>query len=181
VRTLLIDGDPFAMSVTTAFGLSRPGLHEVSEGRTRLSNALARDTRSGLYVLAARDPSSPAREIVDSKAMSSLLRDLREQFELIIVDSPAILPVDGGSFIEHADRIAFVIAWDSTDRAPVEQALGMLGTHYSKVAGVVLNKASTRWYGAFDSGRYLRYAYTPPAPPLAAPAPVAVFTRRAAP
>ena len=39
----------------------------------------------------------------------------------------------------------------------------MLGSHFSKLIGVVLNKASPRWYGAFDGGRYLRYA-TPPAP-----------------
>jgi uncharacterized protein involved in exopolysaccharide biosynthesis/Mrp family chromosome partitioning ATPase len=184
VRTVLIDSDPYAMSVTTAFGLNRPGLHEVLEGRIRLSQALARDTKSGLYVLAARDPSAHAHDVVDAKAMPSLLRELRDQFERIIVDCPAILPVDGGSFVEHADRLAFVIAWDRTDRAPVEQAFGLLGTHVSKLVGVVLNKASARWYGAFDGGRYLRYAQTPPAAPLPAPvaaAPVAAFARRAVP
>ena len=178
LRTLLIDGDCYAMSVTSAFGLNRPGLNEVLEGHAKLSNALVRDAQSGLFVLAARDPSSAARETGD-KALASLLRDLRDQFELIIVDCPAILPVDGGSFVEHADRIAFVIAWDETERSAVEEAFAMLGRHFSKLAGVVLNKASPRWYGAFDGGRYLRYA-NPPAPAPAAPT-IAAFTRRAAP
>ncbi len=185
LRTLLIDGDCYAMSVTSAFELNRPGLNEVLEGRAKLSNTLVRDAQSGLFVLAARDPSSTARETGD-KALASLLRDLRDQFELIIVDCPAILPVDGGSFVEHADHIAFVIAWDETERAAVEEAFAMLGSHFSKLIGVVLNKASPRWYGAFDGGRYLRYA-TPPAPaPAPTPTPItaltrAAFTRRAAP
>jgi capsular exopolysaccharide synthesis family protein len=178
-RTLLIDGDPYGMTVTTAFGLNCPGLQELLDGRIRLSNALAREDKTGLHVLSARDPSSPAIPVSDGKALSSLLHVLREQFELIIVDSPAILPVDGGSFVEHVDRIAFVIAWESTDRSAIEQALHLLGTHASKLKGVVLNKASTRWYRAFDGGRYLRYTHKPPAQPVAAP--VALFTRRAAP
>jgi capsular exopolysaccharide synthesis family protein len=184
LKTVLIDGDCYAMSVTSAFGLNRPGLNEVLEGRAKLSNALVRDAQSGLFVLAAREPSSAAREAGD-KALASLLRELREQFELIIVDCPAILPVDGGSFVEHADRIAFVIAWDETDRGAVEEAFALLGSHLSKLAGVVLNKASPRWYGTFDGGRYLRYA-NPPAPaPAPAPTPItavtrAAFTRRAA-
>ena len=162
------------MSVTSTFGLNQPGLSEVLEGRAKLSNALVRDAQSGLFVLAAREPSSAARETGDT---AGLLRELREQFELIIVDCPAILPVDGGSFVEHADRIAFVIAWDETDRSAVEEAFALLGSHLSKLAGVVLNKASPRWYGAFDGGRYLRYA-NPPAP-APAPTPIAAVTRAA--
>jgi capsular exopolysaccharide synthesis family protein len=178
-RTLLIDGDPYGMTVTTAFGLNRPGLQEVLDGRVRLSNALARDNKTGLHILTARDPASRAKNVSDRKPLSRLMDDLREQFELIIVDNPAVLPIDGGSLVEHVDRIAFVIAWERTDRAPIEQAFQLLGTQASKVAGVVLNKASTRWYDVFDSGRYLRYAHQPPAPPV--PAAVALFNRRAAP
>ena len=188
-KTLLIDGDPYTMSVTRVFQLDRPGLNEVLEGRAKLSQAMGRDGRSGLYVLGARDPSASAREVADKRPLTSLLRELREQFEHIIVDSPAILPVDGGTFVEQADRIAFVIAWESTDRTAVEQAFGMLGGHLSKLAGVVLNKTDARWYRAFDDGRYLRYASPPVAPTAVAPAPapapaparVAVFSRRAAP
>jgi capsular exopolysaccharide synthesis family protein len=176
LKTLLVDSDRYAMSVTSAFGLNRPGLNEVLEGRVKLADALVRDAQSGLFVLSARDPASAALETGD-QAMAGLLRELRAQFELIIVDCPAILPVDGGSFVEHADRIAFVIAWDQTDRSAVEEAFALLGSHLSKVVGVVLNKASPRWYGAFDGGRYLRYA-NPPAP-APAPTPIAAATRAA--
>ena len=189
IKVLLVDADPYEMSVTRAFELKRPGLNEVLEGRAKLATALSLESRSGLHLLGAREPSAPARGPADNGAMAGLLRELRDQFELVIVDCPAILPLDGGVFVEHADRIAFVIAWETTDRAAVEQAFRLLGSHVAKLAGVILNKASPRWYGAFDDGRYLRYV-SPPANPIApaapaAPAPatarVAVFTRRAAP
>ncbi len=190
IKTLLIDADPYTISVTRTFDLNRPGLNEVLDGSAQPATALGRDTRSGLYVLGARDPSSPAREPADTRRLPALLRELKDQFELIVVDCPALLPVDGGAFVEHADRIAFVIAWESTDRGAVEQAFHMLGSHVSKVAGIILNKAAPRWYRGFAEGRYLRYgtlpppvmAPAPPAPAVAsAPARVAVFTRRAAP
>ena len=163
LKTPLIDGDCYAMSVTSAFGLNRPGLNEVLEGRAKLSNTLVRDAQSGLFVLAARDPSSAARETGD-KALASLLRDLRDQFELIIVDCPAILPVDGGSFVEHADHIAFVIAWDETERAAVEEAFAMLGSHFSKLIGVV--RARPRHAGTGRSMAGATCATPPRRPPL---------------
>jgi capsular exopolysaccharide synthesis family protein len=210
VKTLLIDADPYAASVTRAFELRQPGLTEVLEGVARLEGALARDPRSGLYVLGARDPSVPAREAASSRKLADLLRELKGQFDQIIVDCPAILPVDGGTLAEHVDRIAVVIAWESTDRAAVEQAFELLGDHVAKIDGVVLNKVGARWYKAFDEGRYLHYekklpaAVARPAPapatvatpkPVATPAPVslvastdapaaarvAVFSRRATP
>src|SRR5215217_1514374 len=180
-RTLLIDGDSIATSVSRIFDLKRPGLSEVLSGRATFSNVALRDSKSGLVVLGARDPSTSARDIAgaDSKAMSTLLRELRDQFELIVIDSPAILPVDGGSLVEHADRFVFIAAWETTERSAIEQALELLGNYGSKLAGVVLNKAAQRWYQVFDGGRYLRYF----APPAAIPPPPAriVFTRRAAP
>jgi uncharacterized protein involved in exopolysaccharide biosynthesis/septum formation inhibitor-activating ATPase MinD len=172
-RTLLIDGDPLAMSVTRAFALNQPGLNEVLNGRAKLANAIAKDPRTGLHVLSARDASSGAHELfgVDSQALAALLRELREQFELIVIDSPAILPVDGGTFVEHADQVAFVIAWDTTERSAVEQAFGLLGAYRAKIVGAVLNKASPRWYRVFDGARHLRYTNAAAATPAPAPAP----------
>jgi uncharacterized protein involved in exopolysaccharide biosynthesis len=60
LKTLLVDSDRYAMSVTSAFGLNRPGLNEVLEGRVKLADALVRDAQSGLFVLSARDPASAA-------------------------------------------------------------------------------------------------------------------------
>jgi succinoglycan biosynthesis transport protein ExoP len=193
-KTLLIDADPHARSVTRMLDGNQSGPHGMIDGIGRFGSALTRDARSGLYVMAA-----PGRESGSMRELPSLLHELKDQFELIILDCPAILPVDGGALMEHADRIAFVIGWESTDRTAVEQAFQMLGKHVSKIDGVILNRADARWYRTFDEGRYLRCekpavmtapplapaaglaSAPPPVPAAAATARVAVFTRRAAP
>jgi succinoglycan biosynthesis transport protein ExoP len=159
-RTLLVDGDPYTASVSRIFDLKRPGVSELLEGRVKFWNAVSRDPKSGLHILGARDLKSAAREFAGSegRSIAKLLRDLREHFDLIVVDSPAILPVDGGMFVEHADRAVFIVAWESTGRGAVKEALGMLGVYRAKLAGVVLNRASPRWYRLFGAGRYLRYS-----------------------
>jgi succinoglycan biosynthesis transport protein ExoP len=93
---------------------------------------------------------------VDAKAVGALLREHRHHFELIVIDSPAILPLDGGMFAECADRIVLIVEWERSERSAVMEAIAFLGTLKQKIAGVVLNKVSPQWYRLFDGGRYIR-------------------------
>jgi polysaccharide biosynthesis transport protein len=159
VKTLLIDGDVYAMAVSRIFNLKGPGLCELMQGKTKLLSATARQAGSGLYTLGARDPSTTPYESksVEKDAFAAILRECRQHFDLIVIDSPAILPVDGGTFIDCADRAVLIVEWERTEREAVLEALATLGPQRRKVTGVVLNKASTLWYRLFDCGQYLRY------------------------
>ncbi|MEA2936172.1 MAG: polysaccharide biosynthesis transport protein, partial [Variibacter sp.] len=170
-RTLLIDGDIYAAGTSRLLNLRGPGLCEVLAGKAKFWSATLKDKATGLCVLGAREAvrSAGALETVDSKAVAAFLSEHRQQFDLIVIDSPAILPVDGGLFAECADRAVLLVEWERTERAAVLEALAMLGPLKQKVAGVVLNKASPQWYRLFDCGRYIRYYAAPPIQePLAA-------------
>lgn len=172
VRTLLIDADVYAAETTRAFGLKGPGLCEILQGKAQLAGATAKDVKTGLYVLGAREASLRAGDLkdIDEKSIAAVLADCRKHFDVVVIDSPAILPVDGGAFLEFADRAILMVEWERTERAAVLDALAILGQHKSKLTGVVLNKASPRWYRLFDCGRYLRYYSAGIAPiPAAAP------------
>jgi polysaccharide biosynthesis transport protein len=172
-RTLLIDADVYAAETTRAFGMKGPGLCEILQGKAQLASATAKDVKTGLYVLGAREASLTASDLkdIDEKSIAAVLAECRKHFDLVVIDSPAILPADGGAFIEFADRAVMMVEWDRTERATVQDALAMLGRHKSKLTGIVLNKASPRWYRLFDCGRYLRYYSAGMAPiPAAAPA-----------
>ena len=88
-----------------------------------------------------------------------------------MIDSPAILPVDGGTLVDCADRAVLIVQWERTERAAVLEALRMIGPDKQKIAGIILNNASPRWYRLFDCGRYLQYYGVPqlsaPAAPVA--------------
>jgi uncharacterized protein involved in exopolysaccharide biosynthesis/Mrp family chromosome partitioning ATPase len=159
LRTLLVDGDVYRAATNRAFDIKGPGLCEVLEGKTKFAGALVRDSKTGLAVLGAHAAiaTEDASRSLDIKAVTALLRENRDQFDLIVVDSPAILPVDGGDLVACADRAVLIAEWARTDREAVLGAIAMLGNLRSKLVGVVLNKASPHWFRAFDYGRYLQH------------------------
>src|SRR5713226_2635530 len=104
--------------------------------------------QTGLHLLGARDLSIASDEIkdIDRSRLGSFLRELRKHFDLVVIDSPAILPIGGSTpQIECADRAILLVEWDQTERQAVLEALDIIGLNAEKVMGVVLNKASLGW------------------------------------
>jgi capsular exopolysaccharide synthesis family protein len=166
VRTLLIDGDVFAASTTRAFGILTTGLSEILDGKSSFWGVVAKDDVTGLHVLGARDLAGAADVVddIDGARLAAFLRDIRRHFDLILIDSPAILPVDGNlAHIECADRAVLLVEWDRTERQAVVEALDLLDAHRRKLVGVVLNKVSLDWCRLFDYGGYRNYGAQPKA------------------
>jgi succinoglycan biosynthesis transport protein ExoP len=161
LQTLLIDGDVYTASCTRIFGLQTAGLSEVLEGKMSFWGAISEDSASGLHVLGARDLSTASDEIrdVDGSRLASLLQEFAKHFDLVVLDSPAILPVGGTTAaIQCADRAVLLVEWEQTERKAVAEALDMLDTHAAKVSGVVLNKVAVAWSRLFDYGGYRKYS-----------------------
>jgi succinoglycan biosynthesis transport protein ExoP len=157
LSTLLIDGDIYAGNTGPVFGLKKAGLSEVLNEQISLRQALAKDPATGLCVLGARDPSRAAQlENIDAARLESLLRQCRKEFDLVVLDTPAILPVGGITpYLKWADCAVLVVEWDGTPRQAVSEALDLLDMHAQKIAGLVLNKVSPRWFRLFRyGGRY---------------------------
>ena len=161
LSTLLIDGDVYTASATKAFGLRKPGLFEIVQGKSSFSNAVARDADSGLHVLGARDLSKvvDVTRDFDPAGLIPVLREFSKHFDLVIVDSPAILPLGGsGAYLQCADRAVLLVEWDRTDRAAVADALETLDFDARKIVGVVLNKVPIGWCHLFSYGAYQKVA-----------------------
>ena len=162
LKTLLIDGDVHNASATKDFHISGAGLWEILGGHASLWSAITLDAQSTLSVLGARDASMPppgARNFSHT-ALANLLTECRRHFDLIVVDSPAILPMIGSTLplIESSDRALLIVEWEATERQAVLEALAALGAHTRKIIGVVLSKVASDWYRLFDSGRYPTYS-----------------------
>jgi len=171
VRTLLIDGDGYCRGVSRMFGIDGPGLRELSENQSESWDVAVSEVSSGLYVVGTGNTHGPRFHDFDTAAVAAVLEEFKQYFDLIVVDTPAILPTGGGRLIECADRIVMIAEWDRTDRAAVSDALAMLGPHESDVAGVVLNKASLRWYRLFAQGNYQPGQYSTGSDALVLPSP----------
>jgi polysaccharide biosynthesis transport protein len=160
-RTLLIDGDLRQASLSAAYPDAKAGLVDVLQGRSELRAALIQDPRSGLSVLAAGTQPDAANVLlqIDDARLAAVMRECREMFDLIIVDSPAILPVaDSRRLIEWADRVLLVVEWKRTERETVVEALSAIDAGADKIVGVVLNKVDLGEYRLYDYGRSALYA-----------------------
>jgi len=160
LRTLLVDGDLRHASLSAAYPGAKAGLVDVLSGGLGIKAAVLQDPRSGLSVLAggARGETVNALAETDDVRLGAVLDQCRKIFDLVIVDSPAILPVaESRKLLDCADRALLVIEWRRTARDTVIEALNALGEGVDKIAGAVLNKVDVCKYRLYDYGRYAVY------------------------
>jgi capsular exopolysaccharide synthesis family protein len=110
-------------------------------------------------------PSNPA-EMLNSDAARDLLDELRGRYDVIVVDSPPVLPVtDARILADQADGVVLVVRVNQTPRRAAVQAREALsrvggplvGTVVNDSARIKLGSGSKYGYGGYYS---YRYAYT---------------------
>ncbi|MFT4262360.1 MAG: polysaccharide biosynthesis tyrosine autokinase [Nocardioides sp.] len=171
---MLIDADLRRPIVARLMGLVEgAGLTDVLVGRAEIDDVLQEHADvPGLQVMAAGAiPPNPS-ELLASRTMRDLLRQLSERW-LIIVDAPPLLPVTDAAILSTAcDGTIVVAGFGKTLDTELAEALANVRSVNGKVLGVVFNRvprrlAPSRYYGS-------SYGYVGEAPSL--PAQEAVMT-----
>jgi succinoglycan biosynthesis transport protein ExoP len=160
-RVILIDGDLRHPSVGAQFSPRRSegGLVEVLAGKRDLASVLHRDPISPLeFVPVAAPPANPA-DLLASLAMKNLVDVLRQHYDLIIIDAAPVLPVSDTRLLARlADKVVYVVHWDSTPREAVISGVKLLRDANADIAGTVLNQADLRRHAIYGYG-YATYGY----------------------
>ena len=142
-RVLLIDCDLRRPKLHHIFGVPRqPGLAQVL--RAGLGPAAAiRDTHvERVSLLPAGSNGARFADLLGSDRMRSLLDDLSEHFDMLVLDTPPVLAVaDAAAIAPLADGVLLVVGAGTTNRYAVEQALKQLESVGAHVVGAVLNDA----------------------------------------
>jgi succinoglycan biosynthesis transport protein ExoP len=163
IRTLLIDGDLRNPQVTRALcPRAAAGLLEVAIGQTAPEHAILVDRSTGLSIL----PSTPIKEVeyitelMFSDRIVDVLDYFRHRYELIVIDSPPLVPlVDGRALAELADRIILALAWDQTPGEVLSHAVDLLAPVRDRVMGTVLTRVDLsrlQFYDYYRSSAYLK-------------------------
>jgi polysaccharide biosynthesis transport protein len=161
-RTLLIDGDLRHRSTTKYFKLEgQAGLVDVLAGSAELQDAIV--DVGGVSVLAAGSETQNSADLLGSARMKYFMQALREEFEQVIIDSSPIAPViDARVLAQLADKVIYVVRWQTTSREIVADCIGKIAADRN-IAGIVLNivnekKVSRYGPNAYYSGeRYTDY------------------------
>src|SRR5438105_6048441 len=159
--TLIIDADlrrpgiAESLNVIDGEGLAGflTGAHSIEAALIQFSPVPA------LRVLpAGPKPPNPA-QLLSSSAMESLLKELRQRFKFMVIDSPPVLPVTDAMILStFVDGVAFVVESGVPARGAVARARRVLDNAGARMLGLVLNKVDVRHNGYY--GYYGHYYYS---------------------
>jgi succinoglycan biosynthesis transport protein ExoP len=170
-RVILVDADMRRPRLHDVFPppVDAPdiGLAAVLSGECELDAAIDSHPESApeqLSVLrCGRPPETPA-ELLDSHAFNRVLAKMRERFDVVILDSPPVLPVvDALLIARQVDGVVLVARAGSTTQHDVQQGLSLLRQRDTNLLGLVLNDVDLRR----EHGRYgaVYYRYDSNMPP----------------
>src|SRR5262249_47903898 len=127
----LVDANLRSPRLHDMFGLDAsemgPGLVDVLTGRATLDEALTFIEPAGVTLLPARGGSEPPAELLSTPLMRRTIDHLRAQFDRVVIDTPAALPmVDLGLLEPLADRIVLVVRAGITSKASIQDVMSTL-------------------------------------------------------
>ena len=118
------------------------GLSDLLRGHGSLSQVLQSANVPGVQVITSGPlPFYPA-DLLGSSAMISLLQQLRQQFDMVLLDSPAMLPVaDAPVLAPMVDGVILVLEQGKTRAEATRKARAQLLDVDARLVGAVVNRA----------------------------------------
>lgn len=139
-KVVLVDCDLRRRSLNVMFS-NEPevGLIEILEGKATIEQAALLDEKSGAYVIPLTKNSHMAKSPFASAAMDQFLEDLKARFELVVLDTPPLLPVvDTRVLAQKVDALALLVRWRTTPLRAVRAAIHELEAVNAPITGVAL-------------------------------------------
>ncbi|MBN1461516.1 MAG: polysaccharide biosynthesis tyrosine autokinase [Armatimonadetes bacterium] len=155
-RTVLVDGDLRRSGLGRMMGIKvEHGLTDVLKGEATLEQALHKCS-DGLMYLGSGSQAENATELLDSGTMRDVIRELRQQADIIILDSPPVLAVADTLVLANlSDATLMVCVAGQSSRHDLQLARSLLARVGEKVSGIVLNKLGQKaGYGYQDRYHY---------------------------
>ena len=117
----------------------------------------------GLDILTSGPVAPNPSEILASNRMKTVIDELKEKYDYVLIDTPPVLPVTDSSVISSiADGTILLTAWNQITPAMAKEAKRRLEQAGAKILGVVLNKVevASKGYGyGYGYGYYYYYGH----------------------
>lgn len=156
-KTLLLDADLRKSSVHKYHGTPRePGLADCLTGDRNIMDCLYDTPLDSLKIMPAGRYESAPSHLFDSHRMGEVFSELKFYFDMIIVDSPPVIPVsDPVLMVPEMDGVLLVVMAGVTPRELVIRARNVLQDVDANIMGAVVNNHAevlpyyygTKYYG----------------------------------
>jgi succinoglycan biosynthesis transport protein ExoP len=124
-KTVLIDCDPGQLAMRAMEAPSKAGLYEVLTGSVPLSDALAKDSRTGAYALAMTRRPPKLSTMFTSAAMARLIQVLKEGADLVVLDCSRAGP-EAGLLARLSDATLLVTRKDALGKLALSKSVSLL-------------------------------------------------------
>lgn len=141
-KVVLVDADIGLRNLDVVLGLENRivfNLVDAIEGRCRVAQALIRDKKNpNLYLLPAAQTRD--KDAVSPEQMKALTDELREEFDYIIIDSPAGIEQGFKNSISSADRAVIVVTPEVSSVRDADRIIGLLEANEVKNNRLIVNR-----------------------------------------
>jgi capsular exopolysaccharide synthesis family protein len=143
-KVLLIDVDLRKSDLARGMDVKPlPGLTEYLAGTVDTKDIVRESVTPGLWIIPAGTRSSDPTDLLAGEKFREFLRQAREKCDIVLLDTPPILPVaDTLTIKDQIDGFLFLFRAGFTPHQMLGQALDDVGEQ--KVLGVVLNGVETK-------------------------------------
>lgn len=141
-KVVLLDADIGLRNLDVVLGLENRivyDLIDVTEGTCRLKQALVRDKRfDGLYLL----PAAQTRDktAVSPEQMQDLCKELREQFDYVLIDCPAGIEQGFKNAVAGADKAIVVTIPEVSAVRDADRIIGLLASNDLPYPQLIINR-----------------------------------------
>lgn len=158
---LLIDADLYKQNMYMYINQSKEvlcGLVEYYEGKAAMEDIIYEAKELSCDVITGRlEPSISTAAILSSKKIGDLLKNLRKQYDYILIDTPPCeMLSDATEISRYADAAIFVIRHDYSKVRHIMDAMQNLYDSRINISGCILNGVSdgVGSYGKYGYGKY---------------------------
>ena len=160
-RVALVECDLRRPMIAKRLGLDGAvGTTSVLIGKVGVREAMQSYGDTGLQVLACGPiPPNPS-ELLQSRAMETLLAQLRAEYDVVLLDAPPLLPVtDAALLTAQADGALVVVRHGKTTHDQLAHAIERLEAVDARALGVVLNMVPAKRRGGETYSYTYQYDY----------------------
>ena len=152
-KVCVVDCDLRMQSINDVIDIETDvGILQVLAGEAPWRSAIVRDPNSDAHVLPVATAGFTPRDVFGSDAMSKLIADLREAYDLVILDCAPILAVaETRILVAQADTTVLVARLGKTPVGAMRAAVHQTTTAGGRVLGIALNCVLPNWQTFSDS------------------------------
>lgn len=160
-NVLLIDGDLRRPAIHSSVGVNTdtPFIDLLTDraGARKLKASSTLDPKSTVTVLLGSGRSSvPTDWLFSSARFKELISRARKSYDIVVIDSPPLLPVVDGRYIAPlVDAVVLLVRWSSTSQSDLRASLGILRPSMKENAALLIALSQR----SDQVGRHYTYQY----------------------